>query len=204
MSDSFSQSVTAWIEDLKSGDDQAAQKLWERYFGKLVLVASRRLRGFGRQVEDEEDLALSAFHTLCEGAAQGRFEKLHDRTDLWSLLVAITGRKAIDQIRRQTSQKRGGGKVRGNSAFIGLDGAEGVGFEQVISREPTPEFLMLMDEEHHRLLDVLHDDVQRDIVRFRLAGYKNEEIAEQVGISIRSVERKLNLIREAWSQELWV
>ena len=35
-----------------------------------------------------------------------------DRDDLWRLLVAITERKAIDQMRRARRVKRGGGRVR--------------------------------------------------------------------------------------------
>jgi hypothetical protein len=33
---SFDEGVTAWIPDLKGGDSVGAQKLWERYFQRLV------------------------------------------------------------------------------------------------------------------------------------------------------------------------
>jgi RNA polymerase sigma factor (sigma-70 family) len=202
MPDAFSRSVTQWIEDLKKGEDDAARKLWDRYFYQLVDLARRKLGGADRRVSDEEDLALSAFHALSTGAAAGRFDKLETRDDLWSLLIAITSKKAVSRIRRQTAQKRGGGIVRGNSVFGTADRAGEAGFERVIGTQPTPEFIALMDEEHHRLLDMLRDDVQRDIVRHRLAGYSNEEIAKLVGISLRSVERKLMVVRDIWSTEL--
>ena len=202
MTDAYANSVTAWIEDLKSGDGDAAGKLWERYFDRLVLVARRKLGAAHRRVEDEEDLALSAFHALCDGAAQGRFEKLENRSDLWALLVAIAGRKAIDQIRRQTSKKRGEGDVRGNSIFVNANSPDGMGFEQVIAGDPTPDFLALMNEQHQQLLQVLRDDAQRKIVQLRLAGHTNDEIATTLGISVRSVERKLKVIRDVWSGEL--
>ena len=79
---------------------------------------------------------------------------------------------------------------------------EELGFEQVIAQDPTPDFLVLMDEQHERLLNVLRDDTHREIVRLRLAGHTNEEIAQRLEISIRSVERKLKVIRDAWSKEL--
>lgn len=200
MSDASSNSVTNWIKELKSGDGEAARQLWNRYFQRLVEVAGRKLGGAARRMADEEDVALSVLQALCEGAAAGRFEQLENREDLWSLLVAITSKKAIDQVRRQTSRKRGAGEVRGNSIFATADGD--AGFEQVIAEQPTPEFIALMSEEHSRLLDMLRDEAQREIVRYRLAGYSNEEIASKVGISLRSVERKLNVIRDAWSKEL--
>lgn len=202
MSDAFSRSVTQWIDDLKEGEDDAARKLWDRYFRQLVDLAGRKLGAADRRVSDEEDLALTAFHALCTGAEAGRFDKLETREDLWSLLVAITSKKAVDRIRRQTAQKRGGGEVRGNSIFRTADQADEAGFEQVIGTQPTPEFVALIDEQHHRLLDMLREDAQRDIVRYRLAGHSNEQIAKLVGISLRSVERKLRVVRDIWSTEL--
>lgn len=203
MADPFSHSVSAWLQGLKEGENEAAGKLWERYFEQLVGVARRKLGSANRRVSDEEDLAASVFHALCQGSAAGRFEKLQNRDDLWSLLVAITSKKAVDQIRRQTTAKRGDGEVRGHSVFFASgEDADRAGFEQVIASSPTPEFLTSMEEENDRLLGLLRDESQREIVRYRLAGYSNEEIAEKMGISLRSIERKLKLIREAWSEEL--
>src|SRR5436305_7825765 len=110
-------SVTRWIGGLKAGDQEAARLLWRRYFEGLVRLARRRLEGSRRAAacEDEEDAALSAFHSLCTGAAGGRFDRLQDRDDLWKLLVVITARKAIDQVERQRRQRRGGGRVVGEA-----------------------------------------------------------------------------------------
>jgi len=35
------ESVSVWIADLKEGDSAATQKLWERYFQRLVGLARR-------------------------------------------------------------------------------------------------------------------------------------------------------------------
>jgi hypothetical protein len=101
-------SVTGWIGALKLGDDAAASALWRRYFHELVRLAHGRLRTISRAATDDKDVALSAFHSLCEGVAAGRFERLGGRDDLWRLLVTITLRKAYGQLRQQRSQKRGG------------------------------------------------------------------------------------------------
>ena len=89
-------SVTQWIERLKAGDPGAAQKLWERYFRRLVGLARQKLRAAPRRAADEEDVALSAFDSFCRGAGQDCFPRLHDRLDLWQLLVLLTARKASD------------------------------------------------------------------------------------------------------------
>ena len=54
-------SVTRWIGDLAaSGDvDSAAQKLWERYFDRLVHLARDRLRAMSRGPADAEDATLA-------------------------------------------------------------------------------------------------------------------------------------------------
>lgn len=201
MSESFDQSVTMWIRDLKQGDDNAASKLWERYFQRLQKLAARKLGNAARRIADEEDVAIGVMDALYRGAAEGRFAQLENRDDLWSLLVAITGKKAVDQVRRQTSQKRGGTSLRGESVFFQKD-ANDLGMEQVLADEPTPEFLHLMDEQNQRLMDLLQDDTLKEIARRRMAGYSNEEIAEATGISLRSVVRKLGVIREVWAEEL--
>src|SRR5262245_60161108 len=102
-------SVSQWLARLKDGDAVAAQKLWERYFRRLVGLARLRLRNAPRRAADEEDVALSAFASFCRAAEEGRFPRLADRDNLWRLLVVLTARKARHQRRRDGQQKRGGG-----------------------------------------------------------------------------------------------
>jgi hypothetical protein len=64
-------SVSEWIRQLQAGDPQAAQKLWERYFDRLIALAHKGLRAVRRCASDEEDVALSAFATFWRRAARG-------------------------------------------------------------------------------------------------------------------------------------
>src|SRR5713101_1490066 len=111
-------SVTGWIGQLKAGNQEAAQQLWNHYFQKLVRLARARLGGFPRRAVDEEDVALTAFDSFCRGAANGRFPQLSDRNELWHLLIVITARKVIDVRQHEKRQKRGGGAVRGEKALL--------------------------------------------------------------------------------------
>jgi RNA polymerase sigma factor (sigma-70 family) len=196
-------SVTQWIRQLEQGDEEAARRIWERYFDKLVQFARQQLGTLPRRVADEEDVALSVFRCLCDGAKRGKFPELASRCELWRLLVAMAAQKVIDQKRLVQRKKRGGGDVRGDSVFeenakVGC--AEG--FDQLIGDDPTPEFLAILDEEHQRLMDLLDDDRLRRIALWRLQGYTNEEIAQELGLTRRSVERKLQQIRQAWTEAL--
>src|SRR5262245_38525622 len=91
-------SVSRLLERFKAGDDAAVRSVWERYCDRLVRLARQKLRNTGRRVTDEEDVALSAFHSLCRGARAGRFPALADRGGLWGLLVFITAQKAADRV----------------------------------------------------------------------------------------------------------
>jgi RNA polymerase sigma factor (sigma-70 family) len=194
-----SNSVTRWLDDLKHGSDDAANELWRRYFKKLVAVARNRLANAPKRIADEEDVALNVFKSLCEGVEQGRFEQLNDRDDLWKLLVVMTRHKSTNQIRHQSAQKRGGRDVSGNSIFAATDGP---GFDYFLGSDPTPEFLVQVQEEQERLLSLLTGNDHRNIAELRLQGYSVEETASQLGISQRSVKRKLALIREVWIVEI--
>ncbi|MBC8872196.1 MAG: RNA polymerase subunit sigma-70 [Planctomycetes bacterium] len=196
-------SVTEWLEELKQGDQDAARHLWERYFTELVRVARGHLANAPRRVADEEDIALSVFDSLCEGVARGRFPNLNDRDDLWQVLLMITRQKSVDYKRREGRRKRGGGEVRGESAFRRADQTSGQGgLDLVLGEAPTPSFLAEIHEQLQRLLAMLRDDTVRQVALRRMEGYTIDEISQQLDISKRAVDRKLRVIREKWSREL--
>src|SRR5437868_10695363 len=132
-------SVSQWLEGLRAGDADDIRRLWDRYFEKIVGLARARLPARGRRERDEEDVALSAFHSLCERAGRGQFPRLADRDDLWRLLSTITARKVLASERHRNRLKRGGGHVAGRSAILEGDGAGPAEFTFLLSREPNPE-----------------------------------------------------------------
>jgi DNA-directed RNA polymerase specialized sigma24 family protein len=163
----------------------AAEPLWGRYFHRLVQLARTRLQNLRRAAADEEDVALNAFDSFCRGAEQGRFERLLDRSDLWQLLAVITVRKAID-LRRREKQPLG----------------PEPDFEQVLSREPTPEMASETADECRRLFDLLGDPELRSIALWKMDGDTNEEIAERLSCVVRTVERRLGVIRSIWEAQI--
>ncbi|MFK8115122.1 MAG: sigma-70 family RNA polymerase sigma factor [Rubripirellula sp.] len=176
-------SITRWFHRLREGDDAAAELLWQHYFPRLVTLARDRF-GAGRDpVYGADDAAQSVFHLLCRGAKNGRYERIEGRVDLWRLLVTSTRNKVIDQVRASQSTKRGGGVNTIVPEF------------EIQSPDPTPEMLAILDEQLQRLLAALRDDVLRKIAIRRLEGHSNAQIASEMEVSERTIERKLNLIR---------
>ena len=197
-------SITRWLERLKAGDRAAAQKLWEEYFHRLVVLARGKLRAVPRRAADEEDVALSAFDSFCRGAERGRFPRLDDRDDLWQLLVVITARKALDLANYERRQKRGGGTSPADSSSHGPLGDLGqeCDLEQVLGREPSPEFAAQMAEECQRLFSSLGDPELVSVAKWKMDGFTNPEIASKLNCAHRTVERKLRLIRSIWSRRM--
>jgi DNA-directed RNA polymerase specialized sigma24 family protein len=191
------ETVTDWIASVKAGDAEGAEKLWRRYFEDLVRLARDRLRGAPKAIADEEDAALSAFDSFVRGAACGRYPRLDDRDDLWRLLVVITERKAIDQAVRERRGKRGSGKVFGLPE-PGIEDHFGEERVCLTGASPTPEFAALMADECRSLLGLLRDDSLRQVARLRMEGYTNEEVARQLECSLRTVARKIEIIRRTW------
>jgi DNA-directed RNA polymerase specialized sigma24 family protein len=156
-----------------------------------------------RRASDEEDIALSAFHSLCKGAAAGQFPKLDDHDDLWRLLVMITLRKARRALRRGRAQKRGGGRVKGESVFMTDNRSETPsGMQEILSEGPTPAFAAEIAEQCEKLLERLGDKQLRSIAVMKMDGFTVAEIAEELSCGHRSVERGLQLIRAKWSAAL--
>jgi DNA-directed RNA polymerase specialized sigma24 family protein len=196
------ESVSQWVGQLQDGDQAAAQKLWERYYRRLVGLARKKLQGLPRRAADEEDVALSAFNSFCQGAEKSRFPQLFDRDNLWRLLLTITARKAYQLRLHEGRQKRGGNALLDEAALAGPAGSDSSaqGLEQVIDREPTPAFAAQMAEQCQRLLECLPAEELRSVAQWKMEGYTNDEIAARLGCVVRSVERKLRLIRSFWGQ----
>jgi DNA-directed RNA polymerase specialized sigma24 family protein len=195
--------ITAWIAPLKEGDQTAAQRIWDEYFERLVRLARKHLQGLPRRVADEEDVALSAFNSFCSAAARGRFPRLSERESLWRILITVTVRKAQHLRRDQTRQKRNANRLIDDRPFELPDGTEMTSpIEMHADPGPSPELVVEMAEQTQRLLGGLSDPQLRQIAIWKMEGYTNDEIAGGLNCALSTVERRLRLIRDLWSQEL--
>jgi DNA-directed RNA polymerase specialized sigma24 family protein len=199
---SYDDSVTHWLQGAKAGDNADIQRLWDRYFQRLVRLASSRLPRRARRMVDEEDVAISAFRSFCDRAGKGQFPDLADREHLWRVLFAITVRKVVGSVRYQNRAKRGGGHILGESAMGAVDDAsEQAGIARFLSREPTPDDAAQFADEVAGLFAKLDDVMLRVIAFQKLQGLTSDEIAGSLEVSKRTVDRKLRSIRALWEEE---
>lgn len=187
-------SMTLFFGQLRTGDPAAAAALWQRFFPRLVALARKTLAGRPQRVADADDAAQSAFASFCLRVKAGEFE-VADRSDLWKLLATVTANKARMLARRESAEKRGGGRVVGEGALARPDGSP-LPLDEAAAYLPNAEFDLQCEE----LLSRLEPEL-RQIAILRLLGYKNREIAELHDCTERKVERKLNLIRLRWQAE---
>jgi RNA polymerase sigma factor (sigma-70 family) len=197
-------SVTRLIHLLGSSDlavrDLAAEMIWQRYFRELLSLARRNLDKRARHRADEEDVLQSMFHSFCVRQARGDFH-LTDRDGLWKLLVTITLHKARNASKAQRREKRDFAREQPAASAVEFDSSsETWELAQMDAAGPSPAEAALLNEALERRLQSLGNAELCQIALWRLEGYSNREIAEQLGCTERSVERKLERIRSKWTK----
>jgi DNA-directed RNA polymerase specialized sigma24 family protein len=110
--------------------------------------------------------------------------------------MVITARKAAHQIRDEGRQKRGGCPQPTAAPSEVFD------LEQILSREPAPEFAAEVADEWQRLVALLGDSELEAVALLRMEGYTVEEIAHKLSYVPRSIKRKLSVFRAAWEKEV--
>lgn len=174
-------SVSGWLYDLKEGDRSAVGKIWDRYFDRIVAFAKRKMGSVPRSVQDEEDFAIVAFAQFVEGAELGKFQRINDRADLWQIISMITLRRVLNANRRLGTRRRE---------------VEVEEIDQLLSA--SSDFLDGMNNDFNDLIQQLPERGQ-SIVRQKLMGFSNQEIASKLDMSVATVEREFRKIRERWA-----
>jgi DNA-directed RNA polymerase specialized sigma24 family protein len=197
-------SITLLVRRLTAGDREAARHLFDRYYRRLVGLARARLKGKPRGMAGAEDVAAAAFASFCQIAEANEIDPpLTDRANLWALLVGITANKARNLTEHETAQKRGGGAVRGEEALVGPeDSSAGPGgLDQFPAPDLPPDLIVQVNQEFERLMGLLSKQNLADVALWKMDGDTDEEIAAKLGRNVRSVQRKLDLIRRILARE---
>lgn len=193
-------SIATLLRGLEQDASAAQEAIWRSYFTRLVTLARERLRrrGAKRRVRDEEDVVVSVFDSLFTRAREGRFPELADELDLWKLLITLTERKARNAARAERARKRGGGAVRGESAFRRLDADETGGLAEAAVAPTAAEADAFVASVRECLEGI--DPELAQLGADRLAGFSVAEIADQNGCSVATTERRLRLLRRSLAE----
>ncbi|MDR3108869.1 MAG: hypothetical protein LBU65_04160 [Planctomycetaceae bacterium] len=191
------------LNAIQNQDDGAFEQFWNLHFDGLVALARRKMQPYCKRIHDEEDIAVSAIHSFYKGLSEKRFHSISGNNELWKILATIVCRKIFKSNRDQNRQKRGGGKIRGDSFFDAggknndkkTPGIGNVADNNVITPYLEVEFLDTCEN----LFEMLEDESTRNVARLIMEGYSIDDTAEELGCVRRTVERKLAKIREKWS-----
>lgn len=187
-------SVTLWLSQLDSDQEEALRKIHAHYWPQLVSLAARRLREGQRRSADDEDIAQEAFIAFCERVRAGGSLRLDSRAQLIALLTTIVRFKAINQYHHDQAQVRGGGKV----LSMPVDDA-GRSLDPQDRRQVSAEERQVMQETYERYLNALSELLQ-PVGEMYLAGLSAQEISEQLKVSKRTAERRIKRVTEIWRE----
>lgn len=174
--------LSAVLTRLRADDSAAARIVFHRYATQLIALARSHLGARLAGKDDPEDVVQSVFRSFFLRARDGQFD-LPNWNSVWGLLVAITIRKCANRLTHYRAARRDVGREAGPAA-------DGVGLD----RAPTPDEAAALTETLDVVLRGLTDR-DRTILRLSLAGDEPPAIAPQVGRSVRTVRRALELIR---------
>jgi RNA polymerase sigma factor (sigma-70 family) len=176
---------------LRTGDQDAAALVFDRYAKQLIHLAWRRLGPKLRQKVDPEDVLQSVFRSFFSHQAAGEITGLESWDNLWGLLVVITMRKCRRQIRKFHSATRDVAReIPAPDSDPDSDSGSGIS-----SDEPTPEEAVTLTDTIEHLMSRM-DPRQQEIFTLTLRGCTVTEISKQLGCTERLAFRVLKRVKE--------
>ena len=168
----------ALLAGVRVGDDRACQDFWDQYGPLIEKVAERHLAAGVRRRVGPESVMLSACRTFFRRAQGGEFD-LPDAESLWRLLCAITVNKVRLKTRFHLRKKRG------------LQSEEHPDQPpDVPANSPAPEEELEFNDELEKLIAEFNEE-ERRVLDLKLQQFTNDEIAEKLGCSERTVRRMM-------------
>ncbi len=185
MYDRNSPEITRILQDLTGGDALANERLLDAVHVELKRQA-RILMSRERSDHTLQPTALVNEAFLKLGDASGIEWK--NRSHFYGIFSKLMRQVLVDHARQHTANKRGNGKIELSIDDVDVPTEDNI--ELVLTIDDLLERLAALDETHARIVEM----------RF-FAGMQNNEIAEALGISERTVGRewvaaKLWLLRE--------
>jgi RNA polymerase sigma factor (sigma-70 family) len=176
------------IDGLRAGDGRVIQEFCDQYGGPLHRLADKHLAAGLRRRVGPEDVVQSACRTFLRRAKGGEFH-LVDSESLWRVLCAITLTKVREQARFHRRQKRGLDLEQPLAAAS--DSRPGI---DPVDPNPSPADAAEFADQFAQLLGSL-DEEERRIVELKLEDRTNDEVAEILGSSERTVRRVLKRLQ---------
>jgi RNA polymerase sigma factor (sigma-70 family) len=191
--------VTYLIGRVKKGSYSAFDGLVGRMFPDLARQACRRLRNNHTGVQDAEDIANATFWELWQVISEERplAADLSNTASLLKILATLTRQQVGRAHRDATRQCRDARRTRRS---LDLPAEQGGTSLHEPGTNPWPSFLGALDSKEtvETLIALLPREKQKTLIRLRLQGRSQADIADQWNCSVRSVVRLYAEIVDLW------
>lgn len=181
-------SISQMLSDLKEGDQAALGKLHRRCWPDIVRRAAARL-GRTLQDGDEEDIAQDALLEFHLSFQAGRIPRLENRHHFLAFLTTVVAHQAVNRVKRQLTERRGGGHVTSLTPLESLVADDkGAALREQLTRECYEHYVERLPPEWRQLAEL------------SLANLTHDQIAAELGCVRRTVIRKLERLHDLWRQ----
>jgi RNA polymerase sigma factor (sigma-70 family) len=179
------------MQQLRQGTPEATRRLVEEYGEHILRAVRRRLCHEMRNQFDSTDFVQDVWASFC--AVPPERYTFEQPADLIRYLAGMAGNKVARAYRRRFfTQKTGGNRTRsldGSAALeaLNLAGGEPPQSQVVMDREQVERLFRDQPPQAQRILFLLHN------------GYKQQDIARELGVNVRTVRRLMEGIRSRWA-----
>jgi RNA polymerase sigma-70 factor (ECF subfamily) len=184
------------IRGLKAGEPAVLQCLYAKLGPMLQAIAARRVAPHLQSRFDAEDVVQSTFRTFFRRAQGGQFQ-FEDNQRLWNLLCAITLTKLKEKVRFHERQSRAASREQSDVDSQRSGQPRTPPISAVISPDAALEFA---DEFDHLLAALAPPE--RRLVELKLQDRTNDEAAEALGVSERTIRRMLAELQAKFERQL--
>lgn len=168
------------LKQLKSGNKNAINELYVRYSSRLYRFAF----GYLKSEEDARDVIQEVFIRLWSNRG-----KINEETNLEAFLFAVAKNTIISAFRKKISEKEYLEQLR----FLVVKNSS--------DTEKQVDYTLL-NEKVQQLIHSLPEQRQRIYLLSRGKGYSNKSIAEELHISLKTVEDHLTKARKYLKENL--
>lgn len=181
----------SFVQGLASGSIDAQETFWSRYGAKLDAVTRRKFPPSLNRRIAPEDIVQSTCRSFFARVQDGRLE-VSDRDQLWGLLCAIALNKTRMKQRYHLAQRR---DLKREQEVIPGDPHEERPALEIAGSTPPPDEAVIFSEQLQRVMELL-DGTEQQILQLKLENYTNQEIADRVNRSERTVRRAMERLQE--------
>lgn len=175
------QDFATLMERVRQGSDDAVRELLELYGPHVVRAVRRTLNKQMRSKVDSVDFTQAVWASFF--ANRTAAEVLDRPEALIAFLVKMAKNKVIDEFRRLFNTKK-----HNLNRERSLHGSAAFEAGHIAAHTPTPSQIAVTNELHDRLMAGQPPHYQQ-ILKLRQEGMTQEEIAEQMQLSVRTIQR---------------